>query len=398
MKTFAFRGFDRSGARTRGMIEALHLKDAREKLAARGVLAEELTSASSRSTLRRNRFKAETRASLYRELGALLRAGVPAVGALDLLIEAHPEPGLSAILAGVRDRLREGEGFAQAMAETGREISAFEIALLQTGTRTGQLGAMLDQMAGYLEDQLRLREGILSALLYPLLVVVLALLIGVIMVTTILPRLSGLFAESGVALPAATKALIWFGGDGRVPLLITFLLVCALVAYLIRKATRPEHRIRWERRILRLPLFRRGYRLVVSIRFTRTLVMLLRGGVPMVEGLPLAGEASGSAWLAQEIARGNESVRQGRSVAEVIAESPWIGTALPAWYRAGEASGDLDGLLEQAAHRFQEQWETLLQRFIRMVEPALILIVGLFVLLVALAILQPILSLNQMAR
>lgn len=398
MKTFAFRGFDRSGSRTRGMIEALHLKDAREKLAARGVLAEELTSASARSVLRRRHFNADARASLYRELGALLRAGVPAVGALDLLLEAHPEPGISAVLAGVRDRLREGEGFAQAMAVAGKGISAFEIALLQTGTRTGQLGAMLDQMADYLEDQTRLREGILSAMLYPLLVVALALLIGVVMVTAILPRLSGLFAESGVSLPAATKMLVWLGGDGRMSVVIAFLLVCAFFAYLIRKATRPEHRIHWERRILRIPLLRHGYRLVVSIRFTRTLVMLLRGGVPLVEGLPLAGEASGSPWLAREIARGNESVRQGRSVADVIAECPWIGTGLPAWYRAGEASGDLNGLLEQAARRFQAQWETLLQRFIRLVEPALILIVGLFVLLVALAILQPILSLNQMAR
>lgn len=380
------------------MIEALHPKDAREKLAARGVLAEELTSVSARSALRRRQFNADTRSSLYRELGALLRAGVPAVAALDLLLEAHPEPGISTVLAGVRDRLREGEAFAQAMAEAGKGISTFEIALLQTGTRTGQLGAMLDQMADYLEDQNRLREGVLSALLYPLLVVVLALLIGIIMVTAILPRLSGLFAESGVPLPAATKVLIWFGGDGRSSVLIALLLVCALGAYLFRKATRPDHRVRWERRVQRIPLLRRGYRLVVSIRFTRTLVMLLRGGVPLVEGLPLAGDASGSLWLAQELVRGNEAVRQGRSVADVLSECPWIGTGLPAWYRAGEASGDLNGLLEQAAHRFQQQWETLLQRFIRLVEPALILIVGLFVLLVALAILQPILSLNQMAR
>lgn len=397
MKTFAFRGFDRSGTRTRGLVEALHLKEAREKLAARGVLAEEVTAASVRAGSRR-RFGLETRASLYRELGALLRAGVPAVGALDLLLEAHPESGTGTVLAGLRDRVREGEGFAQALPEVSREISAFEIALLQTGQRTGQLGTMLDQMAGYLEEQMRLREGILSAMLYPLLVVALALVIGVIMITAVLPRLAGLFAESGVALPAMTKILIWFGGAGRVPALIALMLFSASAAWLLQRVRNPEHRIQWEQRILHLPLVRRGYRLVVSIRFVRTLVMLLRGGVPLVDSLPLAGSASGSPWLAKDIRSGSEAVRQGRPVSDVIAECPWIGTSLPAWYRAGEASGDLTGLLEQAARRFQEQWETLLQRFIRLVEPALILVVGAFVLLVALAILQPVLSLNQMAR
>lgn len=376
----------------------MDLKEARERLAARGVLAEELTTASARAQAGRRRFGTDTRAALYRELGALMRAGVPAVGALDLLLEAHPEPGVGTVLAGLRDRIREGESFAQALPEVGREVSAFEVALLQTGQRTGQLGAMLDQMADYLEEQGRLREGILSAMLYPLLVVVLALVIGVIMVATILPRLAGLFAESGTSLPATTQLLIWFGDAGRIPLIVVFLIILAAVVGIIRRLREPAHRIRWERRMRRIPVIRRGYQLVVSIRFTRTLVMLLRGGVPLVDGLPLAGEASGSSWLAAHMAEGNEAVRQGRSVPDVLAECPWIGAGLPAWYRAGEASGDLNGLLEQAARRFQDQWETLLQRFIRLIEPALILIVGVFVLLVALAILQPVLSLNQMVR
>ncbi len=398
MKTFLYRGYDKSGVRARGMVEALHAKDAREKLAARGILTEDLATSSARAAADRGRFTAEKRAALYREIGALLRAGVPVVAALDLLMDAHPDSRAGRILAGLRDRVREGESFAVAMPGVMPEISTFEVALLQGGQRTGKLGEMLDQMASYLEEETRLRSGILSALLYPLLVVALALVVGIIMITAILPRLAGLFAESGVALPATTKILIWFGGAGRVPAilaLVAFALAVFGVFYRFKRSARRAH---WERHFRRLPLIGQGYRLVVTIRFVRTLVMLLRGGVALVDALPLAARATGSDWLAAEMQRGSESVRQGRSVPEVLAESPWIGNSLPAWYRAGEASGDLTGLLDQAARRYQEQWETLLQRFIRLVEPILIIAVGVVVLIVALAILQPILSLNQLAR
>ncbi|HMP76735.1 MAG TPA: type II secretion system F family protein [Kiritimatiellia bacterium] len=398
MKTFAYRGFDRQGSRVRGLIEALDPKDAREKLAARGALVESLASAAgetSRSS--RTAFPPTARAAFYRELGALLRAGVPAVAALDLLLESHATQRSATLMAGLRDRLREGSAFAEAFHQAGAALTEFEIALLQTGQRTGQLGPVMDQMAGYLEEQNRLREGIQSALLYPLLVVLLAVLIGAFMMIAILPRMAELFADTGVELPLLTRGLVWLGQDGRIPVLLASLLAVLLAGGLIRRLRQPARRVRFERGLARWPLIGSGFRLVVSVRFARTLVMLIRGGVSMVEGLALAGRASGSRWLDETLRKGAEDVRQGRPVTSVLAGCPWIGESIPPWYRAGEASGDLTGLLEQAARRYQEQWETLLQRFIRLVEPTLIIAVGGFVLIIAFAILLPILSLNQAA-
>ena len=396
MKTFAYRGFDRQGGRVRGLIEALDPKDAREKLAARGALVESLSAAAGgNARAARNTFPPAARAAFYRELGALLRAGVPAVAALDLLLESHSAQRASTLMAGLRDRLREGAAFAEAFQQAGASLTDFEIALLQTGQRTGQLGPVMDQMAGYLEEQNRLREGIQSALLYPLLVVLLAVLIGAFMMIAILPRMAELFADTGVELPLLTRALVWLGQDGRLPVLLASLLAVVLAAGLFRRLRQPARRVRFERGLARWPLLGSGFRLVVSVRFARTLVMLIRGGVPMVEGLALAGRASGSRWLDETLRRGAEDVRQGRPVTGVLAACPWIGESIPPWYRAGEASGDLTGLLEQAARRYQEQWETLLQRFIRLVEPALIIAVGGFVLVIAFAILLPILSLNR---
>lgn len=399
MKTFSFRGYAASGARMQGLIEALDLKDAREKLAERGTLAEVVRPVSDPGGWGRGgRFGLNERSAFYRELGALLRAGVPAVPALDLLLASRLDARTSGILASVRDRIREGAPFAEALPQVADTVSDFEIALLQTGQRTGQLGVVLEQMADYLDDQHRLREGLVSALLYPVLVIALALVIGLVMITAVLPRLAGLFAETGVHLPALTRALIWLGQDGRVPALALLLLALAGGVWGARLALRPAHRQAVEQRLHRVPFLRRGLQLLVSFRFARTLAILLRGGVPLVDGLPLAGRATGSRWLDHEIRAGIESVRHGRSVSNFLVACPWIGSVVPAWYQAGEASGDVPGLLEQAARRFQAQWELTLQRFIRLVEPALILIVGLGVLVIALAILQPVLSLNQMAR
>ena len=396
MKTFAFRVYARGGERTRGLIEAMDLKEAREKLAARGVLAETLNPAGSHGG--RRRFGSADRSSLYRELGSLLSSGVPAVAALDILLEAQPREHVAALLAAVRDALREGAGFAQALPSACPDITSFESALLLTGQRTGQLGAVMAQMADYLDEQRRLRESIQSALLYPMLVIGLSLIVGVVMMLVVLPRLTNLFEETGAQLPWLTRALLWVGGPGRIPVLGVLALVVGGVWWSVRGLRRtPESRVAWEQRWMRWPLIGVAFRHVVSVRFTRTLVVLLRGGVPLVEGLPLAARASGSLWLDQEMQRGAETVRQGRPVAAALADAPWVGATLPPWYRAGEASGDLNGMLEQAARRFQEQWETLLQRVVRLMEPALILMVGVFVLLIALAILMPLLSLNQTA-
>lgn len=399
MKTFAYRGYRRDAARTRGLIEALDPKEARERLAARGILAEEIVPAQQHATPsgRVRAFGLAERASIYRELGALLRAGVPVVASLNLLIDSHGASRTTSVLAGLRDALRDGADFAGALAPLAREVTPFEIALIQTGQRTGQLGLVLEELAGYLEEQHRLRASVQSALLYPLLVVGLAIAIGSVMLFAVLPRLAGLFAETGVALPFVTRVLVWLGQDGRWPTTVGLALVLVVLIASWRRCRRPEARVSVEHVLARIPGIATGYRLVVNIRFVRALVILLRGGVPLVEGLPMAGAASGSHWLAEEIRKGNESVRQGRAVASMLADSPWIGSMVPPWYKAGEASGDLPGLLDQAARRFQSQWEVLLQRFVRLIEPVLILIVGGFVLLVALAILLPVLSLNQTA-
>ena len=398
MRTFAYRGFDFSGRVARGLVEALDAKEARERLSARGILAETLDPAGERAAgrLRRPALSTAARAQTYRELGALLRAGVPMVPSLDIVIQAQTEAGAVGACARLRDRLREGGQFAAAMGAVQAGLPGFETAVLQAGERTGALGAVLDRLADHLEEQLRTRERLISALVYPVFVIVLALVVAGAMFGFILPNLQHLFAESQVALPWLTRALL---ASGRVLFLWGAPLgVCAaLLVFLVARRRRASaaSRIAWQRRALGLPLIGRNRTWLANLRFCETFALLLRGGVPVVEALELSGVATGNAWVEEGVQRAADEVRHGRAVSAALHQAPALAGVLTGWLAAGEAAGDVAGMLDQAAVRLRAQWQQHLGRLLAVIEPTLIVAVGLFVLLVALAVLLPILSLNR---
>ena len=400
MKTFEYRGYDVTGHLAKGLIDGLDLKDAREKLSARGVLAERLAPAGAERARamgeRRTVLDLERRAVMYRELATLSRAGLPLAHALDVLIQAPERESEAIRLAGVRDHLREGMSFADAWATLGPEITPFETAVLISGERAGTIGDVLNQLGGYLDEQERLRDSVVSALIYPAIVTGLALLVGISMFGFIIPTISDLFRESKVELPMITRVFL---GAGRfvfalgLPLLLASVAGCMLWIRHLR--TNAAARERWEQSLFRLPLIARGYRILANLRFSRTMSLLLRGGVPIVEAMELAGAATGSTWLRRCLHAEANSVRDGRTLAQALRNVGPLGGSLPGWIQAGEASGDLDRMLEQAAERYQQQWTRFVRRVTVVIEPVLILAVGLFVLVVALAILTPIMQLNK---
>jgi len=174
------------------------------------------------------------------------------------------------------------------------------------------------------------------------------------------------------------------------------LLGAALAAAWWRRQQRdPRTRIALEQRWTRLPWIREGFRLLVTTRFARTCSLLLSGGLPLVDAMALAGKATGSTWLGQLLLEKAEDVRHGVAFSAALATVPVLGETLSSWVRAGEASGNVTGMFQHAAKRHHEMWSQFVQRSVTLIEPALIILVAVFVLLIALAILLPILSLNQ---
>jgi len=391
MKTFEYRGLDRSGRPRKGLVEAISVKDARERLAAEGVLVEKIAPAG-----RRARFPAELRATLYRELSALLAAGIPIVRALDNLIQSPDMAPVRTLLAGVRDRVKEGASLADALAEASGSVSAFERALIAAAERAGDVDATLERLAGFLEEEERIRARVQTALIYPLIVATVGVCVAILMLGLLVPRARELLAAGNLPLPAITRFMVGVsalvGRWGAAAAAVIAVFVCCVVNRLRRD---PKLRERLDRRLFALPLVGPGYTLLVNVRFARTLALLLEGGVGMIEGIQLAGRATGSAWVARLAETEAETVRHGGTLSEAVRKIPPLKSTLPGWIYIGEASGGLARLLENAGRRYQERWERFVTRSLGLLEPFLIIVIGGFVLLVTLSVLLPVISLTR---
>jgi general secretion pathway protein F len=227
-------------------------------------------------------------------------------------------------------------------------------------------------------------------------VIVVGLIIASFMLIVVLPWASKLLAESGRDLPWLTACLLAAGRAvqyGGAPFL-----ALALVVFVTggrRWRAQPAFRAGVDRRLFRIPVIGRGYTLLVNMRFARTLAILLHSGVQVIEGLGMAGRATGSPWVEALVERECDGVRHGGSLAAAVRSVPPLAGSLPGWIEAGEASGALERMLECAGARYGRQWESYISRCLGLFEPLLILAIGLFVLLITLSVLLPILSLSH---
>ncbi|MDR0994585.1 MAG: type II secretion system F family protein [Verrucomicrobiota bacterium] len=399
MTTFEYKGYDAAGRSKSGLVEADDLKGARKRLTEMGILGEWVRAVHetpSGDRPAKTVFSSEIRTMFYRELAALAASGVALVPALDVILQSPELDRARPLLAAVRDAVREGQPLSRAMVDASRQVTAFEQAVMEVGERTGGMNEALTRLASFLEEQEKLREKLFSALLYPSVVVSLAVVLGGLVLVFMLPMVQRLFTEAEVGLPLLTRLML---SGGRMLGLLLLLLAAGTgvgVQVLRRRLLREEAlRIRMDRRLYALPLLGNGWRNLASLRFVRVLGLLMERGVGLMESVPMAGKASGSAWLAASARRETEAMGQGKPLVDVIRSIQPLHPSLAAWVQAGEAGGDLIGLLENAARRYQQNWDRLASRGMMLLEIGMTLLVGVFVALIALAVLLPVLQMNK---
>ncbi|MBU0678963.1 MAG: type II secretion system F family protein [Verrucomicrobia bacterium] len=400
MKTFQYRGYDQEGRPAKGLIEALDLKDARERLAGGGVLAEKLETGRSDSLnifMRRERFSSGVRAEFYGEIAALLDAGLPLSEAITILLKSRRSPAIQSVLANTGDALREGKSFSDALTSAVDSLPSFESAAITSGERAGNLSAICEKLAVFLEDQARIREKVVTASIYPLIVLSLGVVVALLMLGVMIPQVGNVLVESGLEVPGITRVMIRIG-ENLWKIILPLCGAFAVAVWMTWRAiaSKPSLREQWSQRVFHIPLLGRGAAILTGLRFSQTLAFLLRGGLPMVDSLLLSGKATGNAWLEKQVAAASKRVAHGDRLSEALARIPVLGESMQGWLQAGEASGDLSAILEKASVRMENQWDRFIARALAVVEPVIIIFAGVCVFLLALSILLPILSLNKM--
>lgn len=390
MPAFAFEARDAQGGRVRGTLEAATQAAALADLQSRGlapVRVEERAAA-------RGGVRVSVRAvsASYRQLGDLLRAGVPLLRALRLLGRGKANPRLAAVWNQVADAVQDGERLADAMGEHPRVFASVQVAMVRAGERGGFLDDVFARLSLFLETQAEMRSKVIGNLIYPVILLVVGAGIVLAALIFFVPRFKK-FQERG-ELPAATKALMWLSDllIQRWPLLLVAL--AAGIAGLWWVWTRPALRRRVADAQLRLPVWGGLVRAVCVARFTRVLGTLLGNGIPLLTAMQISRDAAGHPALEEAVDHAVEAVRSGESLAQPLGASGFFEEDVTEMVAVGESANNLAAVLSGVADTLEKRVDRAIGIAVKLMEPALLLFLAAVVLGIFLALVLPMLQLG----
>jgi general secretion pathway protein F len=403
MPVYSYKGVNAAGRNLRGFVDAESDKGARAKLRRDGVFLTELAlSESGAGEVARGPSPSGPRfqrgvsgtdlAIATRQLATLLGAAVPMVEALGALTEQVENVRLKGAIGGVRDRVNEGSSLADALAAAG-PFSDLYVNLVRAGEASGALDRVLVRLADYLESQVRTRNRVSGILIYPIIVLIFAVIVVAVLVTFVLPKVTELLVQSNQELPFVTSLII----DGSAffrRYWWLFVLLAAAAAVVLRSIGRSERgRYALDGLKLRLPIFGRLLRTLAISRFSRTLTTLLSGGIPIVRSLDTAGRVTGNAVIAEAVERARESITEGSTIAAPLRASGQFPPLVTHMISVGERSGELEAMLAKVADAYDEQVEVTLSRLTAILQPVLMIVLVAIVAVIIVATLLPLLNL-----
>jgi general secretion pathway protein F len=406
MGAFEYSALDADGRTRKGLLEGDTPRQVRQLLRDQGLtpLNVEQASRGTRQAARMGgrlfgpRVSPMELALFTRQLATLLAAGLPLEQALQAVARQSERRRTSSLLMAVRGRVLEGHSLAAALEEHPSVFPELYRATVSAGEQSGHLDLVLDRLADYAEARQHLRQKLTLALLYPIILTTMAILVVVGLVTYVVPQVVQVFDSIGQDLPILTQMLLAssaFLREHGLLLLVGLILLALLFGMLMRREgfRRVVHLV-----LLRAPVVGRLLRGANAGRYTRTLSILLASSVPVLEALRIAGQVISSLPMREAVDRAAVKVREGAMLHQSLAESGHFPPMSLQLIASGEASGNLERMLERAAVQQDRETETMVATLLGLFEPLLILTMGLMVLLIVLAILLPIFNLNQLIR
>ncbi len=403
MGAFEYTAVDRGGRQHKGVLEGDTARQVRQLLRERGMLPmaiSEVMERESRGTrasfsLRRG-INAADLALITRQLATLLRSGMPLEETLLAVGQQSEKPRLKSILLGVRSRVMEGHTLASGLGDFPQAFPEIYRATVAAGEQSGHLDPVLERLADYTEGRQQLRQRVSHALIYPVILTVMAISIVSGLLVYVVPKVVGVFENTGQALPVFTQILIASSDFLREYGFILVILLAVGAFVFSRLLRQLPFRRRWHRFLLRLPLVGKLTRGINTARFTRTLSILAGSGVPVLEALRIAGDVVTNVPMKEAIQETAVRVREGAPLGRSLGASRLFPPMTMHLISSGEASGELEDMLERAAANQEREVDGLVGAMLAILEPALILLMGALVLAIVIAILLPIFQLNQL--
>ena len=408
MPAFSFEALEATGSTVRGVMEADTARAARGLLRARGLIPLDVQPVSAATgdrpntlnpTLWRSRIlNASALAIWTRQVAGLVTAGLPLERALTALADEAEDERLRGLVAGLRAEVNAGSPFARALGHYPREFSDIYVAVVAAGEQSGNLAMVLERLATDLEDRLALQSRLMGAALYPAIVTCVAFAIVIFLVSYVVPQVANVFAGSKRALPWLTVAMLSISQFVR-DFGIWALLVALVAATGLRFALKAEaFRLRFDAAWLNVPVIGKLARGYNASRFASTLAMLAAAGVPILKALQAAAETLHNRAMRADALDALVMVREGAPLASALAGKKRFPGLLAMFARLGEQTGTLSVMLLRAATQLSVEVQRRAMQLATILEPLLIVAMGAVVMLIVLAVLLPIIQLNQLVR
>ena len=399
MGEFVCRVADAEGRVFSHVEAAGSLDEARQKLTDRGLYIYSVESRGGRlAGLVRRRSDRQIGGSdfliLNQQFNTLIKAGLPILRALDLLADRASSPKLRPIISQVRDRVREGKSLSEAVAEAGVFSKVYSTAIL-AGEKSGNLPGVLDYYIAYQRVSTGVRKKILATLVYPVLLISVAIVIVAYLVTAVIPKFALLYRDLNVQLPTPTRLLIALTVDYRLFVLgaIALMAVAAVGVFLWSRSE--DGGTAFDRFKFRLPIIGDTLLKFQVAQFSRTLATLLTGGTPLVAGLQTATDAITSKLLRSTVSQATQMVREGESLHVALASKGIMPEMALDMIEVGESSGALSPMLTSVAEFYEEEVNIRLSALVAVIEPVLLIFMGLFVAFILISLYLPIFSFSM---
>ncbi len=408
MPVFEYKALSAAGKPVTGLREADSPRTLRGVLRREGVFLTEVLgektqkkqAASREVNVRRwvqSRIGAQDLAVATRQLAVLVHAGIPLVEAMTALVDQVEHERLKRVLGDVKQRVNEGAALADAMAAHPRVFGTLYVNMIRAGEHSGALEVVLKRLAEFTEGQARLRSKIAGTMAYPIAMMCIGTVIMGILFSVVIPKITRIFEQTGAVLPWYTRTTIALSSFAAGYWWAILAAAALAVWVFFRWKATPAGRARWDRFKLTVPVFGPVIRHIALARFARTLSTLLQSGVPLLTALDIVRNIVGNSRLADVIDQSRDAIREGESIAAPLKRSGEFPPLVYHMVAIGERSGALEEMLGNVAAAYEEQVETTIGALTSLLEPFMIVFMGVVVGFIVFSVLMPILQINNLA-
>lgn len=397
MGAYQYQALKRNGSSNRGVIEADSERHARQLLREQGLIPTQVQALTQQRTGNtKSKISTSDLSLMTRQLATLLAAGIPVEESLRGVSEQTEKDKVRELVIGVRAKVLEGYGLAQAMAQYPNAFPELYRATVGSGEQTGRLDLVLEKLADYTENQQHTKQKVQQALIYPLIMIIVSTAIISFLLTFVVPKIIEVFTSSGQSLPPMTRVLINLSIFVKAYGLYTLIaLILALIAFK-RSLNNIKVKTAWHRFLLRLPIVSYLVRTINVARYIHTFAILFAAGVSVLETMRVSGSLVTNLVMRQAFDTATVRVREGSGINEALKETRFINPMAIHLIASGEKSGQLSNMMERAANHLDSEVKRLIDTSLTLLEPIVILLMGAVVLFIVLATLLPIFSMEQL--